>query len=201
MKRVVVFILVITVFCFGCVKKEIETINNDPSNKESVAHESIRQNQTKSLISPNSKYRAEAYGTIATVTAGGLYPYKGISVVDVEKNEVIWKMEPGYYFVDFVWSQDSHYVGIYYEARIYGESVIINTMDRKIISLPALIDIASHYDESVKPQGNRPDPYFKIVGWKDTERVIVDFRWSKEDSEYFSGQYIFNLKTHEITYL
>lgn len=114
-------------------------------------------------------------------------------------------MEPGYYVVNFTWSPDGRYVGIYYEARIYGESIVYDTKDRKVISLPSLNDIAPHYGEGVKPRApeNRPDPYFRVSGWENEETVIVDFHWTKEveeDEEGFNGQYTFNLKTKVVYY-
>ncbi|KUO71011.1 MAG: hypothetical protein APF77_15030 [Clostridia bacterium BRH_c25] len=194
MKRVLLIIIAVAILCVGCGKKESQ------SNIENVIQDTTPKNETKTSLSPTGKYLAEAYGTITTITAGGLYPYEGIRVLDADNDEVLWKMEPGYYTVDFTWSPDGRYVGIYYEVRVYGESIVFDTKDKKLISLPKLVDIAPHYSESVKPQENRPDPYFSIAGWKNVETVIVDFRWSKEDGEYFNGQYTFNMKTHTVSY-
>ena len=194
MKKVILIISTVAILCIGCVEKA------NQSNVENVMQDTIPKNQTKTSLAPTGKYRAEAFGTITTITAGGLYPYEGIRVLDVDNDEVLWKMEPGYYTVDFIWSPDGRYVAIYYEARIYGKSIVFDTKDKKLISLPTLAKIASHYSESVKPQENRPDPYFSIVRWENAETGVVDFRWSKEDSEYFNGQYIFNVKTLTVTH-
>lgn len=166
------------------------------ANIENAIEDTIPKNPTITSLSPTGKYRAEAYGTITTITAGGLFPYEGIRVLSTDNDEVLWKMEPGYYTVDFSWSPDGRYVGISYEARIYGESIIFDTKEKKLISLPTLADIAHHYSENVKAQDNRPDPYFSIAKWENEETVIVDFRWSKTDGGYFNGQYTFNIKTH-----
>jgi hypothetical protein len=71
---------------------------------------------------------------------------------------------------------------------------------KKIISLPTLDEIAAHYDRSVKPQENRPDPYFKITGWEDKDTIKVEFRWNKENTEYFEGKFDFNIQTGVVTY-
>jgi hypothetical protein len=168
-------------------------------NKPNTTQEAKPENQTLTSPSPDGKYRAEAYGTNTSITAGGLFPYEGIRILNVSNDEVIWQMT-GYYTVDFLWSPDCRYVGIYYMARIWGESIIVDINNKKSILLPALNEIAAHYGESVKPQENRPDPYLKISGWKDAETVIVDFQWSKEDGEYFNGQYTFNIKTNTVVY-
>ncbi|MEW9123462.1 MAG: hypothetical protein AB2421_12205 [Thermotaleaceae bacterium] len=194
MKKMILIISIVSIFCIGCVEKESH------SNIDNVIQDTTPKNETKTSIDPTGRYRAEAYGTITTITAGGLYPYEGIRVLDVNNDEVLWQMEPGYYTVEFTWSPDGRYVAIYYEARIYGESIVFDTKDRKLIALPTLAEIASYYGESVKPQENRPDPYFRIIGWENAETVVVDFRWSKEDGEYFNGQYTFNVKTHTVTY-
>ena len=156
------------------------------------------ENEAITSLSPDGKYCAEAYGTITEITAGGLQPYEGVRIVDLENHEVIWKMEPGGYEVCITWSPDSRYVGIYYEGRIWGESIIVDTKVKKPISLPSLDEVASICDEDAKPEESRPDPYFKICGWEDSETVIVNFRWTKEDGEEFSGQYEYNVKTKEI---
>jgi len=81
-----------------------------------------------------------------------------------------------------------------------GDSIIVDIENKEQISLPELDEIASHYNESVKPQENRPDPYIEITGWEDSETVIVDFCWTKADGDEFRGQYTFNVKTHEVVY-
>ena len=194
MKKVLLIIIAVAILCVACVEKESQP------NVENVIQDTTPKNETKTSLSPTGKYLAEAYGTITTIPAGGLYPYEGIRVLDTDNDEVLWKMEPGYYTVDFTWSPDGRYVGIYYEARIYGESVVFDTKDKKLISMPTLVNIAPHYSESVKPQEDRPEQYFSITGWENAETVIVDFRWSKEDGEYFKGQYTLNMKTHIVSY-
>lgn len=194
MKKVLLIIFTVAILCVGCIEKESQL------NIENVILDTTPKNETQTSLSPTGEYLAEAYGTVTTITAGGLYPYEGIRVLDAANDEVLWKMEPGYYTVDFIWSADGRYVGIYYEARVYGESIVFDTKDKKLISLPTLIDIAPHYSDSVKPQENRPDPYFRIAGWENAETAIVDFRWSMEDGEYFNGQYTFNMKTQTVSY-
>lgn len=194
MSRVLFIIIFVAILCPGYVA------NGKQSGIVDITQEMKQRNETKTSLSPNGKYRAEAYGTITSITAGGLFPYEGICVLNVDNGDVIWKMEPGYYVVNFLWSPDSHYIGIYYEARIWGESIVFDIMNKKLISLPKLEDIALYYDNSVKPQRNRPDPYFEISEWLNAETVVVDFHWNKEDGEVFNGQYIFNLSTNTASY-
>jgi len=172
---------------------------NEPSQKLNAFGNGILnmypQNETVTSFSPDGKYRAEAYGTNTAITAGGLYPYEGIRIISTENDDVIWEMESGGYTVSFTWSPDSRYAGIYYTGRIWGESIIVDIVNKETISLPELDEIAARYNESEKPQESRPDPYFEIRGWEDPQTVIVDFSWTKENGEEFSGQYTYNIKT------
>lgn len=190
-------------------QKEIETKELEDSLVKEKENQLNTANSTQSMLqgneiltslSPDGKYRAEAYGTNTNITAGGLFPYEGIRVVNADNDDVIWKMEPGYYVVNFLWSPNGRYLGIYYEARTWGESFVFDIEDKKVITLPKLVDVAPHYGEQVKPQENRPDPYFKITGWKNTETVIVEIQWNKENADYFNGQYTFNIKTNAVVY-
>jgi hypothetical protein len=125
MSKVLLMILTVIFLCGGCIAKGH---NQAEATQPPTA---LPQNQTKTAFSHDGKYRAEAYGTVTTITAAGLYPYEGIRVVDTSNDEVIWKMEPGYYVVDFVWSGDDRYVAIYYGARIYGESIVLDVQNKK----------------------------------------------------------------------
>lgn len=194
MSRVFFIFILVVILCPGYAA------NGKQPSIVSITQERNQRNENKTSLSPNEKYRAEAYGTLSNITAGGLFPYEGIRVLNVDNVDVIWKMEPGYYIVKFLWSSDSRYIGIYYEARIWGESIVFDVMNKKLISLPKLEDIAPHYGNLGKPQENRPDPYFKISEWLNAETVVVDFYWNKEDGEVFNGQYIFNLSTNTVSY-
>jgi len=225
--KIIAFIIIsLTVLSMtGCskatyaVKNDNETLSNTPSllTKDTIELEDSKaqereeqatisdttqemypQNETIISLSPDGKYRAEAYGTITEITAGGLYPYEGIRILSIDNDDVIWNMEPGGYTVSFIWSPDSRYAGIYYTGRIWGESIVVDIKNKKSISLPELDEIASYYGASVKPQESRPDPYFEIRGWEDAETVIVDFRWTTVDGEEFNGQYTFNIKTSTV---
>ncbi|HEY8420680.1 MAG TPA: hypothetical protein VIL05_02915 [Thermoclostridium sp.] len=49
----------------------------------------LAKNESVISVSPDGKYRAEAYGAITDVTAGGLFPYEGIRILNVVDDEVI----------------------------------------------------------------------------------------------------------------
>lgn len=214
-----IIILIVLSFVFilmtGCYK-EMDTIVTNAATTNTVPTDTtptetakldyvptdimIRENETITSLSPDGKYRAEAYGTVISITAAGLFPYEGIRILSADNGDIIWSMERWAYTVSFTWSPDSQYLGIYYTGRIWGDSIIVDIENKEQISLPELDEIASHYNESVKPQENRPDPYIEITGWEDSETVIVDFCWTKADGDEFCGQYTFNVKTHEVVY-
>lgn len=196
-KKSLIFILAAIVLMTGCSEQNKPVTGDD----ESLSGETynISENETVISLSPDEKYRAEAYGTRTDVTAGGIFPYEGIRIINTESDEVIWETNPGYYQVNFLWSPDSRYLGIYYVARIWGDSIVVDVTEKKTVSLPALEDIALLFDEDVRPQEDRPDPYFEITGWEDSETVVVDFRWSVKDGQQFSGRFNFNVKTGEVS--
>ncbi|NLG89266.1 MAG: hypothetical protein GX494_08685 [Clostridiaceae bacterium] len=203
-----IFIFLTVLLMAGCLKETdtiaanvpaTDTVPADTAKLDSVSTDVIiRENETITSLSPDGKYRAEAYGTVTTITAGGFYPYEGIRIYDIERNEVLWEMEPGGYTVSFIWSPDGKCVGIYYTGRIWGESIVVDIEKKQQISLPKLEEIASFYGEDVKPQEDRPDPYFEISGWENSETAVVDFRWTKANGDEFSGRYLYNVKTKEI---
>jgi hypothetical protein len=195
-----IVVLIISGCSMGADSKYESSSRTSPKETESSVQENIPQNETIVLLSPDGKYRAEAYGTLTDITAGGFFPYEGVRVIDVKSEEVLWNKEPGGYTVKFLWSSDSRYVGIYFTYRIWGESVVADAKDKKEINLPKLSDLASHFGEEAKPHQDRPDPYLEITEWKDSETVIVDFRWIKEDGDEFTGRYTYNVKTGVLTF-
>ena len=204
MRKVLFIIWIISLISSGCLKKEEHKVENTSPNNIKVKAETKsidkKNNKNQIFVSPTGEYRAEAYGTDTSVTAGGLYPFEGIRVVNVENNDIIWKMEPGYYMVDFIWSPNGRYVGIYYEARIYGESIIFDTKNKEVIALPSMTDTSTHTSKKNKPQENPPDPYLRISTWKNNESVNVNYKWSKDDGDIFEGSYSFNVIKKQATY-
>lgn len=164
----------------------------DKENKE-------KENEPIVSYSPDGKYCAEASGTVFSVPAGGLYPYELIYVWDIVSGEIIWGMRPAGYTVEFVWSEDSRYLGVYNTGRIWGESIILDLADRKVINLPSLDAIASCYENAPKPQEDRPDPYIRIVGFENLDTVLAEIKWMDDDSEIFTGQFLYNFIANDIT--
>jgi|GEM_PF-762403 len=161
--------------------------------------EKEKENEPIVSYSPDGKYCAEASGTVFGVPAGGLYPYEIIYVWDIISGEIIWGMRPAGYTVEFIWSADSRYLSVYYTGRIWGESVILDLVDRKVINLPSLDAIVSCYENAPKPQENRPDPYIRILDFEDSDTVLVEVKWMDDDSDIFEGQFLYNFIANEIT--
>jgi hypothetical protein len=159
---------------------------------------SIPENETLRVVSPDGKYRAEAYGTNKSITAAGLYPYEGLRVIRSSDEVVIWSGE-GYYIVEFIWSSNSKYVAVYGEARIYGECFVVDAEAGEAIGLPSLNDISGQLDAASQPAANRPDPYFKAVGWVNDTTLRVNFRWmAQEDERIVSGTYEYDITSGNI---
>lgn len=192
--KVYIFLMVaLAVFSMvGCGKKGERGALTNP--------EAQGEGESLSSLSPDGKYRGEAYGTMTGITAGGLEAYEGIRIVTVENGDVIWELESGGYTVSFTWSPDGKYAAVYYTGRTWGESVVVDLGEKKTIPLPTFDEIIEHYGDRAKPQEDRNDPYFEITGWQDAETVIVDFQWTKADGDSFKGQYTYNINTKAITY-
>lgn len=169
----------------------------DDIEPETDLAEEITDNIPIKLLSPDGKYMAEAYGTNKNITAGGLYPYERIIVQNIDTGEVIWEM-PGGYTVEFLWSADSRYLAVNYTGRIWGECIILDVTYKKEINLPSLDTIASHFGEEYKPQDERPDPYFRIADFENSDSVKVEFSWLCENGDIFEGRFTFNFVTNEV---
>ncbi len=144
-----------------------------------------------SAYSPDGKFLAETYGAYTDITAGGLYPAEGIRIVELSSDQTLWKMQ-GYYGTDFLWSSDSRYLAVYYMARIYGCTVIIDTTDFSEIQVPLPNELQSDMQEF------RPDPYIKASEWIDNETILITFEYIDTDYNQISGTLTFVPITGEI---
>jgi len=177
------------------------TENTGDSDIDNTASkETLIEKENEAIISysPDEKYCAEASGTVFSVPAGGLYPYRYIHVWDINSDEIIWGTRLAGYTVEFTWSSDSRYLAVYKTGRIWGESVIIDLFDRKMINLPSLDLIVSFFKDAPKPEENRPDPYIRIISFEDAETVAVEVKWLDEDSNTFEGRFLYNFISNEI---
>ncbi len=120
--------------------------------------------------------------------------------MNLDNGDIIWNSTSPFYGVDFSWSSDSRYVGMYFVSRIEGSSVVFDIMERKLILLPDLTEVYSHFGEIAKPREFRPDPDFKFIGWENPDTAIVDFKWITNDSGEFTGRYTFNVHFKKVTY-
>jgi len=195
------------------IKKELELkeeeyikikeglLQNDAGNSADSKYEDeelIKENETIVVYSPDGKYCAKAFGTMSDITAGGAHPYETIHVWEIDTGVVIWGLQPAGYIVEFIWSSDSRFLAVYYTGRIWGESIILDVENKKIINIPSLDAIASYYDEVSRPQENRPDPDFKITGFENADTVTVEFSWFNDNGDEIFGQYAYNFLTDDI---
>ncbi len=149
-----------------------------------------------SAVSPDGRYRAEAY---ADLVNGVFESYDGIRVIRLEDDELVWSMTPEYLTVEFLWSSESNYLAINYSARTYAESTIVDIGKKEEVHLPGMVGIFPLVDKDNKPRSYRPDPVFRFKRWEEHETAVVEFSWTTVNDDEFSGVYAFNLKTGEIT--
>jgi hypothetical protein len=154
---------------------------------------SIPENETLRVDSPDGTYRAEAYGTNKNITAAGMYPYEGLRIIRNSDETTVWSGD-GCYTADFVWSSNSKYAAVYTQARIYGECFIVDADTGSIIELPSAQTVSELLGASSQPSAERPDPYFRPVGWVNDTTVRVDYRWTaREGGRTVSGTYEYDI--------
>jgi len=146
----------------------------------------------ESAESPDGKYLAEAYGVNKGVTAGGLYPAEGIRLVQISTGKELWSTM-GYYSHSFVWSPNSRYAAVSYEARIWGGTVAVDVRDGSEIALPDLESLRKQWEGETTVHEERPDPLFRSEEWLDDRRLRVSFQWTGADDETYSGEYVYNV--------
>ena len=127
--------------------------------------------------SPDARFRMEAFGVNVDTMAGGMYPANGIRLVEQETGRVRWSMEPGYYRSTCIWSPDSRYAALYYEARIHGTTMVLDTATMDPIELPGFAALQKHAQTDITERSFRPDPYFEVVRWLNGRQVDVRFTW------------------------
>ena len=146
-----------------------------------------------STESPDGRFRLETFGVDLEITAAGLYPANGIRLIDTEKNKAVWSMSPGYYRTGFWWSPDSRHAAIYYEARTYGATAILDTKTMELTELPAIAELQKQTKTDITERDFRPDPYFEATGWKDDRCVEIGFQWTGQTTENVNGRFLFDV--------
>ena len=151
----------------------------------------------ESAESPDGKYLAEAYGVNKGVTAGGLYPAEGIRLVQISTGKELWSTM-GYYSHSFVWSPNSRYAAVTYEARIWGGTVEVDARDGSEIALPDLESLRKQWEGETTVHEERPDPLFRSEEWLDDRRLRVSFQWTGADDETYSGEYVYDVPASKL---
>ena len=144
-------------------------------------------------VSPDGRFRAETFGIRIDITSGGMYPADGIRLVEHDGNRLLWSMEPGYYRTVFLWSADSRYVAIYYEARIYGTLVVLDTKTMTAIELPTMEVLQQATKQDISQRDFRPDPYLEPGRWLDDGRLEVAFTWVGQKEQDIVGRFVFRV--------
>jgi hypothetical protein len=173
------------------------TLDTNPSATYAITDTTPIQNKTLEVFSPNELYKIEMSGTDTNITAGGLFPYDGVNLINIETNEVIWSLGFGYYTVSFLWSDDSRYVAITGMARSRSEAYIIDTEEIKVISLPDYYQVSSFFESKNQSIEDFSYVYFSILEWVDNQTVIAKIE-KEDDSDNISWTYSFNLETNEM---
>jgi len=151
-----------------------------------------------SVESPDGRFRLETFGVNVDITAAGLYPANGIRLVDRATARIPWSMSPGYYRTGFQWSPNSRYAAVYYEARIYGETIILDTETMEVIELPDIVELQKLTKSDITERDFRPDPYFEAIRWIDDRWVEIGFRWTGQTMEEISGQFLFDVQDKSV---
>lgn len=150
------------------------------------------------VVSPDARFRMEAFGVDTDMTAGGMYPANGIRLVEQETDRVRWAMEPGYYRSVCVWSPDGRYAALYVEARIYGTTMLLDTTTMEPIELPGFAELQKHAQADITERSFRPDPYFEVTRWVNDRQVEIRFVWVGEKVEEVRGTFVFDVESRSM---
>lgn len=183
----------------GMVEATADSDDPDPlptEGTESDTFKPIAAVQT-SAESPDGQYVIETYGENQVVTAAGLFPVEGIRLIDKASDKQIWSKE-GYYQQEFEWSPDSRRVSVYHEARIWGDTVIVDTADGSEMTIPGIEEVRGQWKGESTVSDNRPDPYFKVADWLDDTCVNVTFTWVGQKFETYGGNYVYDIVKRRI---
>ena len=142
-------------------------------------------------VSPDSKYIAETYGINKNITAAGLYPSREIRIRELATDQIVWSMTGGY-GCNLLWTSDSRYLAVSYSARIYAETVIVDTKDYTTVMVP----IPEQIEENM--QEFRPDVYLYAKEWTEDGRLLIDYRYTGEDSMEYYGTFSYEQSTGDI---
>lgn len=172
-----------------------QTVEDSTKDKPVINSESTLEEPQvvhSSAVSPNSKYIAETYGVNKNITAGGLYPSDEIRIRELATDKIVWSMM-GSYSCDFLWTSDSRYLAVSYTARIYSETVIVDTKD----FTTDLIPVPEQIEENM--QEFRPDVYLNAKEWMEDRKLLIDFTYTGKDSAEYSGNFIYDLTAGKVT--
>lgn len=147
-----------------------------------------------------NNYRIETNGIDFDNPISGLYPAKEIRLIDTDTGKVLWSMDPGYLKTSFAWSPDGRYVAISYLARIYSETIVLDTKDMSLVTLPGINELAAKLDKQFAPRENRPDPYIWLYKWtyNQSPQLQLSFEWTAQDDKQVQGGVYYDVSTREI---
>ena len=169
---------------------ETEVVNPSLETQEVSPEETLYEPQVlhSSAKSPDTKYIAETYGVNKNITAGGFYPSREIRIRELTTNQIVWSMM-GSYGSDFFWTTDSRYLAFSFTARIYADTIIVDTKDFTSVMVP----IPKQIEENM--QEFRPDIYLYAKEWMEDRKLLINFTYTGKDSTEYSGSFIYDLTT------
>ena len=102
-------------------------------------------------------------------------------------------MVPGYFRASFLWSPDSRFVAVYYEARTEGGTILLDTETMEPVNLPTMEALQKETGDNITPRSFRPDPYYEATRWVDDHVVEIGFRWVSEKEQDVDGTFCFDV--------
>ena len=159
----------------------------------------IADNKPISSTSPDGLYTIEMYGTDTNITAGGVYPYKAMHLINQTDNNAKWSLDFGYYSANFIWSDDSRYVAVNGTARNYSESFIVDAQEGVEIILPDYEMLSSYCDDLVNLNRDYSNMYLSVSNWNDDNTVDVEFHGMQgTNTEGVSGTFTYDISSKTI---
>lgn len=150
------------------------------------------------VYSPDGKYCAETKGIQFDNQISGLYTAKEMRIIELDTQNVVWNVTPGYLDTIFMWSPDSRYLAVSYMARIYRETIVIDTYDMSLVDIPQMNDLWPLIGSYSEPKADRADPYFTVIEWVNETEIRLSYKWTGKDENEYSGEYTYALAIKRI---
>ena len=131
--------------------------------------------------SPDGQYRMEAIGMWMDGPSG-FHVMDRIRLISLIDGAELWTSEGAMMRNSFRWSPGSRFVSVTHWGRIWAETFVVDTAHMSVTEVPRAADLCALEPELLPMKADRGDPYVVARDWESDTGLILDIRWTAEDS-------------------